>query len=218
MFVCLFFLASENYETSDFHYASDLVSFIRAEYGNYFTIVVAGYPIPHPESKSRQHDLECLKLKVDAGADFIISQLFFCAEDFIRFVTDCRRIGINVPIIPGKCPYLDDRNNRKLVFLSEGICAINNYESLLKFAKLSSVPIPERLLETLEPIKSDVTAVRNYGVHYLVDLCRQLIDANVAPGLHFFTLNQSSIIDVLKALGLWKKANIRVLNHSFVGN
>lgn len=90
-----------NYETSDFHFASDLVSFIRAEYGQYFTIVVAGYPIPHPESPTPEDDLHWLKRKVDAGADFIITQLFFNAQDFIDFVANCRRIGIQVPIIPG---------------------------------------------------------------------------------------------------------------------
>lgn len=99
-----------------------------------------------------------------------------------------------------------------------GICAINSYESLVKFSSLSSVTIPENVLRDLEPIKSNVEAVRNYGVHYLVHLCRQLIEANVAPGLHFFTLNQSTVIRVLKELGLWKKQTIQVITASVVAS
>jgi len=77
------------------------VRFIREEYRNYFTIVVAGYPVPHPEADSPEHDLDCLKAKVDAGADAIITQLFFEVDQFVDFVARCRRIGITVPIIPG---------------------------------------------------------------------------------------------------------------------
>src|SRR5699024_8160286 len=95
-------LLLENCQVFDFRYASDLVQFIKREYGNYFTIVVAGYPVPHPEADSKEHDLQCLKEKVDAGADVIITQLFFEAEDYIEFVRNCRAIGITVPIIPGK--------------------------------------------------------------------------------------------------------------------
>mgnify|MGYP002649371502 CR=1 FL=1 len=97
------FSFTDNCQVYDFHYASDLVQFIREEYGSYFTIVVAGYPVPHPEAESKEHDLLNLKRKVDAGADMIITQLFFEAEDFIEFVRNCRAIGITVPIIPGKC-------------------------------------------------------------------------------------------------------------------
>ncbi|KAJ6224633.1 hypothetical protein RDWZM_003178 [Blomia tropicalis] len=176
----------------DFEYAADLVRFIRQEYGDYFTIVVAGYPIPHPESKSKEHDLECLKRKVDAGADAIITQLFFEVDDYVNFVQNCRQIGINVPIIPG-------------------ICSINNYGSILKFASLSSVPIPDRMMKALEPIKTNTEAVKNYGIHFLTDMCRQLIKHNLSPGLHFYTLNQKTIIPVLKAIGLWKHEPIRLL-------
>ncbi|OTF81989.1 hypothetical protein BLA29_011627, partial [Euroglyphus maynei] len=99
-----------DYDINDFQYAIDLVRFIRHNYGNYFTVVVAGYPIPHPESLDKNHDRQCLKEKVDAGADYIITQLFFRCEDYVQFVRECRMIGITVPIIPG-------------------ICAINSYES-----------------------------------------------------------------------------------------
>lgn len=182
----------DNCHVYDFHYASDLVQFIREEYGSYFTIVVAGYPVPHPEAESKEHDLLNLKRKVDAGADVIITQLFFEAEDFIEFVRNCRAIGITIPIIPG-------------------ICSINNYNSMCRFAQLATVPIPERIVRDLKPVKANDEAVRNYGVHFLVDLCRKLIAANLSSGLHFYTLNQDTVIRVIKELGLWKKMEIRTL-------
>lgn len=126
---------------------------------------------------------------MDAGADYIITQLFFRCEDYVRFVEECHAIGITVPIIPG-------------------ICAINSYESMLKFAELSAVPIPPELLRRLEPVRSDQQAVQELGIHYLTDLCRQLLATNLFPGIHFYTLNQSSIMKVIKNCGLWRKYSI----------
>ena len=91
-------------EKCDFSYATELVKHIREEHGDYFVIGVAGYPAGHPEATSYEEDLRNLKEKVDAGADFIITQLFFRPEVFIKFATDCRNIGIRVPIIPGVMP------------------------------------------------------------------------------------------------------------------
>ena len=90
------------FQENGFNYATDLVKFIRENYGNYFTICVSGYPTGHPDSTSYEDDLIHLKEKIDAGADFIITQLFFKPETFIKFVNDCRSIGIKCPIIPGK--------------------------------------------------------------------------------------------------------------------
>ncbi|WAR15195.1 MTHR-like protein [Mya arenaria] len=92
------------YQKGMLNYASDLVHLIRQEFGDYFVICVAGYPTGHPESESYEEDLQSLKKKVDAGADFIITQLFFKAETFIKFFHDCRALGINCPIIPGILP------------------------------------------------------------------------------------------------------------------
>lgn len=108
-------------------------------------------------------------------------------------------------------------------FFPAGIIALNSYQSILKLSSLSSVPIPERMLHDLEPIKSNDEAVRNYGVDFLVDMCRKLISANLSPGLHFYTLNQDTVIRVLKTLGLWKKLEITTLpwrpctNHRRIG-
>ena len=181
-----------------------MVSFIRQEYGDYFTIAVAGYPIPHSESISAEDDIRNLKAKVDAGADVIITQLFFEAQHFIDFITRCRQIGITIPIIPG-------------------IFSLNSYQSILKMSSLTGVPIPDRILQDLEPIKDNDEAVRNYGVDYLVNLCQNIIRANISPGLHFYTMNQDIVIHVLKRIGLWKKQQIKSLpwkvatNHRRVG-
>ncbi|XP_054163778.1 methylenetetrahydrofolate reductase (NADPH)-like [Oppia nitens] len=176
-------------EDQPFKYAIDLVRFIRREYGNYFTIAVAGYPSAHPESESMEMDLQRLKDKVDAGADFIITQLFFKSEVFVKYVKNCRKIGITVPILAGIMP-------------------IQSYESLGKIVKLSQLDIPEALLKDLEIIRNNDEAIRNYGIQWTVDLCRQILAANVTNGLHFYTLNQEVASSaILKQLGLWTQVS-----------
>ncbi|CAG2164010.1 unnamed protein product [Oppiella nova] len=171
----------------EFRFASDLVRYIRQEYGNYFTIAVAGYPGSHPESESQEMDLKYLKEKVDAGADFIITQLFFKAQVFIDFVQKCRRIGIGVPVLAGIMP-------------------IQSYDSLEKIVKLSKLDIPDAIVSDLNAIRNNDEAVRNYGIDWTVSLCRQIIAANVTPGLHFYTLNRElATTSILKQLGLWTK-------------
>lgn len=171
-----------------------MVEFIRNLYGDYFTLAVAGYPIPHPESLDRQHDLQCLKRKVDAGADFVISQIFYKAEDFIEFVHNCRKIGIRVPIIPG-------------------ILAINSYRHLIRSSELSGVPLPEQMIQDLLPIQENNEMVRNYGIDYTVQLCRTILESGVCNGLHFYTFNQQEpTVQILKTLGLWNKQCISNLS------
>lgn len=94
----------EDAKANELNYATELVQHIRKEYGDYFVIGVAGYPTGHPEAKDYEDDLKHLKEKVDAGAEFIITQLFFRPSVFLKFVEDCRKIGIRVPIIPGVMP------------------------------------------------------------------------------------------------------------------
>eukprot|EP00794_Sanderia_malayensis_P015454 gene15454-17038_t len=166
-------------------YGSDMVKLIREHYGDYFTICVAGYPQGHPDSHSYEEDLKYLKVKVDAGADFIISQLFFEADEFLKYVRDCRNIGITVPILPGIMP-------------------IQGYASLRQLAKLSKLEIPNYLLEELEPIKDDDNAIRQFGVKFAVNLCKQLLASGEVPGLHFYTLNRElATKEVLQRLGIW---------------
>lgn len=169
-----------------------MVRLIRSVFGDYFTICVAGYPTGHPDAASYEDDLLRLKekvklycanslrnptiirnelFKVDAGADFIITQLFFRAETFIKFVRDCRALGIEVPIIPGVMP-------------------IQSYDSLRQIAKLSKLEVPQEIINIVAPLKDNDEAIRNYGVQQAVTLIRELFHAGVAPGIHFYTLNR----------------------------
>ncbi|MCL4125788.1 UNVERIFIED_CONTAM: hypothetical protein GTU68_058726, partial [Idotea baltica] len=168
-----------------FRYATDMVRFIRAEFGNYFVIGVAGYPMGHPEAESYEDDILRLKEKVDAGADFIITQLFFKAETLIKFVSDCRAAGIQVPILPGVMP-------------------IQNYDSLRNIVKLSKLDVPDEIMEKVAPLKDNDEAIRNFGVHHCCQLLKELFEADVAPGVHFYTLNREvATTAILKQLGLW---------------
>lgn len=120
----------------DFKHAVDLVRFIRAEFGKQFVVCVAGYPNPHPESVSYEQDLQYLKEKVDAGADFVITQLFFKPEQFVSFVNDCRRLGISCPILPGIFP-------------------IQSYQSLIAVTKLAKINLPDDIAEVVHNIKDN---------------------------------------------------------------
>ncbi|KAI1301827.1 Methylenetetrahydrofolate reductase [Halotydeus destructor] len=171
-----------------FKFAADLVKYIRDQHGNYFTIAVAGYPTGHPEASSYHDDLMHLKAKVDAGADFIVTQLFFEADTFINFVKDCRKLEINVPILAGIMP-------------------IQSNESLRHIVRLSKLKVPSHIADAIEPIRNNDEAIRNLGVDMATDLCRKLIEAKVVAGLHFYTLNREvATIRILKKLGAWNKS------------
>uniref|UniRef100_F1MF22 Methylenetetrahydrofolate reductase n=1 Tax=Bos taurus TaxID=9913 RepID=F1MF22_BOVIN len=172
-------------EEGGFNYATDLVKHIRNEFGDYFDVCVAGYPKGHPEGESFEADLKHLKEKVAAGADFIITQLFFEAETFFRFVKACSEIGITCPILPGIFP-------------------IQGYHSLRQLVKLSKLEVPQQIKDVIEPIKDNDAAIRNYGIEQAVSLCQELLASGLVPGLHFYTLNREvATIEVLKRLGLW---------------
>ncbi|KAM5141602.1 methylenetetrahydrofolate reductase (NADPH) [Mantella aurantiaca] len=174
-------------EAEGFNYAADLVKHIRQEFDDYFDICVAGYPKGHPEAKSYEEDLKHLKEKVDAGADFIITQLFFRAETFLKFLKDCRAIGITCPILPG-------------IFPIQGYC------SLRQLVKLSKLEVPKEITDVIEPIKDNDAAIRNYGVELAVSMCRELLDSGAVHGLHFYTLNREvATMDVLRRLGMWQE-------------
>jgi methylenetetrahydrofolate reductase (NADPH) len=177
--------AEWKYQENGFNYAVDLVKFVRENYGDYFCICVAGYPHGHPDCVSYEEDLKHLKEKCDAGADFIITQLFFNPEIFIKYVKDCRNIGISCPIIPGILP-------------------IQSYDSLRHICKLSKLQVPENIVKTLEKIKDDDEAIRKYGIDTAVDLCKALLNSGLVNGLHFYTLNREvASNEILKQLGLW---------------
>ncbi|KAF4529683.1 hypothetical protein B566_EDAN010769 [Ephemera danica] len=172
-------------EKSDFPYAVDFVQHIEQKFGKQFTIAVAGYPCGHPEAQSYLQDLQYLKSKVEAGANLILTQMFFEAETFIKFVHDCRSLGISVPIIPGIMP-------------------IQSYASLMHMVRLTRVQLPTNFSRDLEQIKHHDEAVESYGIHKSVELCQKIFEAGVAPGIHIFTLNRSSApIELCKRLGMW---------------
>lgn len=176
-----------------FHHAVDLVKHIRSEFGDYFDIGVAGYPKGHPDAGSFEADLKFLKEKVSAGADFIITQLFFEADTFFHFVKACSEIGITCPILPG-------------IFL------IQNYHSLQQLVKLSKLEVPQQIKDVIEPIKDNNAAICNYGIHQAVSLCQELLASGLVPGLHFYTMNRKeAAIEVLKRLGMWTENPRRFL-------
>ncbi|MGE9297043.1 MAG: methylenetetrahydrofolate reductase [NAD(P)H] [Puniceicoccales bacterium] len=151
-------------------YASDLVSFIRERFPE-FCLGVGGYPEMHPEAPSLETDLANLKTKVDAGADFITTQLFFENKDFFTWVAKCRELGIDIPIVPG-------------------IMAALNYDQVHKFCGFCGASVPEGLAKQLEAVKDDESASAAVGVEWAFQQIRQLLD-NGAPGVHLYILNRS---------------------------
>lgn len=175
-----------------FQYAEDLVRYIREKYGDYFCICVAGYPAKHVESKSREEDLYYLKRKIDAGSDFIITQLFYDVEEFLCYVNDCRNYGITVPIIPGLLP-------------------IQNYNSFKKLINLCKISIPKELQEQLEKAKGDDEKVKECGVHNCVHICKKLL-TNGISGIHYYTMNlEKSVNEILKQLDFKSSGRIKEL-------
>jgi len=175
-----------------FAHAADLVKHIRAEYGDYFGIAVAGYPEGHIDATSKEADLQHLKEKVDAGADLIITQLFYDTGLFLQFVEDCRNIGINCPILPGMMP-------------------IQTYTGFKRMTTLCKTSVPQHISEALEPIQNDDSAVKAYGVKLCIQMCKELLD-NGTPGLHFYTLNlEKAVIQILDGLGMISKSVARSL-------
>jgi methylenetetrahydrofolate reductase (NADPH) len=143
-----------------FSYGTDLVRFIREFFGDYFTICVAGYPHGHPDCPDYEEDLRHLKEKVEAGADLIITQLFFEAQTFLQFHRDCRRVGITVPIIPGILP-------------------IQGYRSLHNLTKLSKLEVPQNIMDAILPIKDDDAAIQKFGISLAVNVCKELLNSGL---------------------------------------
>lgn len=155
----------------EFRYANELVEFIRTETGDHFEIHVAAYPEVHPQADNGQNDLINFKRKVDAGANAAITQYFYTAEAYFAFIDDCEKQGIDLPIIPGIMP-------------------INNYTQLSRFSEMCGAEIPRWLRKRLESFGDDRESIQALGIEVVSELCQRLLD-NGAPGLHFYTMNQS---------------------------
>lgn len=170
--------------TGDFKYAKDLIAYIHKKYGNHFNIGIAAYPEGHPEEGCNDKLLTFLKEKTDAGADFIITQMFYDVDNFIAWCAKVREAGINIPIIPGIMP-------------------ISTYSAFVRRAKWSEVSVPQHFLDALDPIKEDDYAVREAGTELVSEMCQKLIDSGYVNHLHFYTMNlERSTVMVLEKLKL----------------
>ncbi|MHB1200064.1 MAG: methylenetetrahydrofolate reductase [NAD(P)H] [Polaromonas sp.] len=156
----------------EFHYASDLVAFIRAETGDAFHIEVAAYPEIHPQAKSADADLQAFAAKVRAGANSAITQYFFNADAYFRFVDDVQALGVEVPVAPGIMP-------------------ITSSLQLMRFSDSCGAEIPRWIRLRLQGFGDDAASIKSFGLDVITGLCDQLCAAG-APGLHFYTMNQAA--------------------------
>jgi methylenetetrahydrofolate reductase (NADPH) len=166
-------LPSGTATAGEFHYANELVAFIREEFGSHFFIEVAAYPEYHPQARSAQADLDAFKRKVEAGADSAITQYFFNADCYFNFIEECEAMGVKVPIVPGIMP-------------------IGRFSQLARFSDACGAEIPRWIRRKLEGYGDDVESIRAFGLDVVSGMCERLL-AQGAPGLHFYTLNQASL-------------------------
>jgi len=176
-------LPSGTVDAGEFRYASELVAFIREESGDWFHVDVAAYPEYHPQSRSPDDDLANFKRKIDAGANSAITQYFFNAEAYWRFVDACDETGVSVPIVPGIMP-------------------IASYSKLARFSDACGAEIPRWIRRKLESYGDDTASIRAFGLDVVTQMCADLLEGG-APGLHFYTLNQAALTTTLwQRLGL----------------
>lgn len=167
----------------EFHYASDLVAFIRAETGSDFHIEVAAYPEVHPQAKSPESDLQAFATKVRAGADSAITQYFYNSDAYFRFVDEAHKLGVDAPVVPGIMP-------------------ITSSTQLMRFSDACGAEIPRWIRLRLQAYGDDIASIKAFGLDVVTDLCDQLRNAGV-PALHFYTMNQSvATLEIVKRLEL----------------
>ncbi len=175
-------LPSGTATAGDFRYANELVEFIRATEGSDWHIEVAAYPEYHPQQRYARRDLEHFATKMKAGADSAITQFFFNPDAYFHFVDEVRALGVHAPIVPGIMP-------------------IHNYAKIAQFAQRDGIEIPRWVALKMEGFLDDAASVRAFGIDVVAMLCERLI-AGGAPGIHFYTLNQSALsLEICKRLG-----------------
>lgn len=167
----------------DFRFAYQLVELIRAETGDAFHIEVAAYPEVHPRARSPQEDLRHFKCKIDSGANSAITQYFYNADAYFRFVDECEAIGLNIAIVPGIMP-------------------ITNYKQLARFSDNCGAEIPRWIRTRLASYGNDIESIRAFGLDVTTELCAKLLAAG-APGLHFYTLNRAG-----PTLAIWQRLTL----------
>jgi len=164
-------------------HANELVTFIREHSGDHFHIEVAGYPEMHPDSKDIESDLKYFKAKVDAGANSVMTQYFYNPDAYFRFLESSTKLGIDIPIVPGIMP-------------------LTNYKMIVRFSDNCGADIPRWIRKHLEYYQDDPESLKAFGEETVTRLCETLLKGG-APGLHFYTLNQS-----LPALKLWRNLGL----------
>ncbi len=167
----------------EFHYANELVSFIRAGHGDAFKIEVAAYPEMHPQATRPAEDFENFRRKVDAGADAALTQLFYNADAYFDFLERCSKANIKIPIVPGIMP-------------------ITSCASTVRFCNGCGADLPRWIRLRLEELDGDKPALLDFGIGVVTRLCEALLRGG-APGLHFYTINQAG-----PALRLWKNLGL----------
>ncbi len=170
-------------EAGEFHYANELVEFIRKETGDHFHIEVAAYPEFHPQARDAETDLLNFKQKVDAGANSALTQYFYNIDAYLHFVDDCEDMGLSLPIVPGIMP-------------------ITNYKQLARFSDMCGAEIPRWIRKRLEGFGDDIESIRAFGLDVTIELSHQLLEVG-APGLHFYTMNQTG-----PSLAIWKELGL----------
>ena len=176
-------LPSGTATAGEFRYASELVAFIRETQGPDWHIEVAAYPEVHPQQRYAAKDLQHFADKMKAGADGAITQFFFNADAYFHFVDEARKLGVTQPIVPGIMPF-------------------HNYGRIAQFAQRDGIDIPRWVQMKMEGFMDDAAAIRAFGLDVITRLCERLIDGG-APGIHFYTLNQSALtLELCKRLGL----------------
>lgn len=169
----------------DFHYASELVSFIRETHGDSFQLEVAAYPEMHPQAANPDADFDAFRRKVDAGADAAITQYFFVADAYFDFLERCAKANITIPVIAGIMP-------------------ITNHAQLTRFSAACGADIPRYVRLRLEQLQDDKVALQDFGLDVVSRLCEAVLKGG-APGIHFYTLNQ-----VEPTMRLWKQLGLPV--------
>ena len=175
-------LPSGTATAGDFRYANELIEFIRRTQGSDWFIEVAAYPEYHPQQRYARRDLEHFARKVKAGANSAITQFFFNPDAYFHFVDEVRALGVQVPIVAGIMP-------------------IHNFAKIAQFAARDGIEIPRWVALKMEGFMDDAASVRAFGIEVVARLCERLV-AGGAPGVHFYTLNQSALtLDVCRRLG-----------------
>ncbi len=170
-------------EAGEFRYANELVEFIRAETGSHFSLEVAAYPEWHPQARSPKDDLDAFARKVKAGANSAITQYFYNADAYFHFVDEARALGVDIPIVPGIMP-------------------IVGFTKLARFSDACGADLPRWMRKKFESFGDDSDSIRAFGLDLVTELCERLLKGG-APGLHFYSMNQSALTcEICRRLGL----------------